>query len=133
MEARLWAQKKYALISKILIHPGSPGLDGKDLKTVFGNPMKKPDFRPALAAIRVARKERIQAMGMNPHAWKHHFIAYWDKTKHGGKQTSAAYIAADLLQKYGINAYEASRGLAYIMALQRMGELGYGKKIHCDT
>jgi len=49
-----------------------------------------------------------------------------------GKQTSAAYIAADLLQKYGINAYELYKGLKYIRELNRMGVLGPGKRIDCD-
>jgi aldehyde:ferredoxin oxidoreductase len=60
------------------------------------------------------------------------FYSYHDKYKHGDKQTSAAYIAADLLQKYGINAYETFRGLYYIWGLNRMSILGRWGKIKCD-
>lgn len=49
-----------------------------------------------------------------------------------GKQTSAAYIAADLLQKYGINAFELWKGLQYITSLNRMGILGQDKQVNCN-
>ncbi len=48
------------------------------------------------------------------------------------KQSSAAYKAADLLQKYGINAYEVNLGIAYIYDLHKLGVLGPGKEIECD-
>jgi len=59
------------------------------------------------------------------------FYAHFDKRKHG-RQTEAAYIGADLLQKYGVNAFEAWRGLEYIAGLNRKGILGPGKQIDCD-
>ena len=49
-----------------------------------------------------------------------------------GKQTSAGYIATDLLQRYGINAFELMVGLPYIRDLNKMGLLGPGKPIDCD-
>jgi aldehyde:ferredoxin oxidoreductase len=60
------------------------------------------------------------------------FYAEFDRDKHGGKQTTAALIATDLLQKHGINAYEAWRGLEYLIELNEMGILGSGKEIDCD-
>lgn len=48
-----------------------------------------------------------------------------------GDQTDAAYKATDLLQKYGINAFEMLAGLKYLMALSEKGVLGPGKDIHC--
>ncbi|MFC1851584.1 aldehyde ferredoxin oxidoreductase N-terminal domain-containing protein [candidate division CSSED10-310 bacterium] len=47
-----------------------------------------------------------------------------------GKQTSAAYRATDLAQKYGINAFEFMYGLPYLRDLYKMGVLGPGKKIN---
>ena len=60
------------------------------------------------------------------------FYSFHDLKKNGGKQTDAAYIATDLLQKHGINAYEAMRGLDYLIKLNEMGILGEGKEINCN-
>ena len=49
-----------------------------------------------------------------------------------GKQTDAAYTATDLLQRYGINAFELLMGLSYIRDLNKMGVLGQGKSIDTD-
>ncbi len=49
-----------------------------------------------------------------------------------GNQTDASYKATDLLQKYGINAYELFIGLPYLRALYKMGVLGPGKDIDCE-
>jgi aldehyde:ferredoxin oxidoreductase len=51
--------------------------------------------------------------------------------KHG-KPTDAGRIGTDLLQQYGINAYEATNGLNYIRDLSKMGVFGAGKAINCD-
>ena len=59
------------------------------------------------------------------------FYSFFDNQKHG-KQTMAAYMATDWLQKHGINAYEAWRGLEYILALNAEGILGKGMAIECD-
>ncbi len=49
-----------------------------------------------------------------------------------GNQTDVSYKATDLLQQYGINAFEMTFGLMYLRALHKMGELGPGKRIACD-
>ena len=49
-----------------------------------------------------------------------------------GKQSESAYIAADLVQRYGINAYELYKGIAYLRALYKKGHLGPGRAIDCD-
>jgi len=41
-------------------------------------------------------------------------------------------IACDLVQSYGINAFQMRPMLAYLKALHEMGILGPGKKIDCD-
>lgn len=58
------------------------------------------------------------------------FYSGYNKEKFG-KATKDAAIATDLLQKYGINAYEALRGLDYIVRLNKMGILGPGKQLNC--
>ena len=49
-----------------------------------------------------------------------------------GKQTSAAFVATDLAQKYGINTLELMQGLPYLRDLNKMGVLGPGKDIDCN-
>jgi len=60
------------------------------------------------------------------------FYSFYDKAKHGGKTTLAAFKATDLMQRYGVNAYEVWRGLDYLMGLYRSGVIGPGKEIACD-
>jgi aldehyde:ferredoxin oxidoreductase len=132
IEARLWAQQKYGV-----------DVENSDPSwwSWFGR--KKPQNRgwdqqenarlSACIGCNIGCKERAASgLGNESTCLESEFYAGYDKAKHGGKQTSAAYMATDLLQKYGINAYEASLGLVYIRALARMGVLGRGKTIDCD-
>lgn len=48
-----------------------------------------------------------------------------------GNQTTTTYRATDLLQRYGINAFEMGIGLPYLRDLNKMGILGPGKEIDC--
>lgn len=131
IEARLWAQQKYGL-----------DVENPDPSwwSWFGR--KKPQNRvwdqqenarlSACTGCSTGCKERsASGLGSESICVEAEFYAGYDKAKHGGKQTSAAYLTADLLQKYGINAYEALQGLAYLRALARMGVLGPGKGIDC--
>ncbi len=49
-----------------------------------------------------------------------------------GRQSRAAYIATDLCQKYGINAFELMHGIPYLRDLYKMGVLGPGKAVDSD-
>lgn len=60
------------------------------------------------------------------------FYSFADKAKHGGKTTQAAFKATDLMQRYGVNAYEVWRGMDYLMDLYRTGVIGQDKEIDCD-
>ncbi len=40
-------------------------------------------------------------------------------------------MSSDLLNKYGLNAFELNRGLPYLQGLHRSGDLGPGKAIDC--
>jgi len=53
-------------------------------------------------------------------------------TKGGIDDPEAKRMGADLLQKYGINAYHLWIGLTYLIRLNKMGVLGKGMKIDCD-
>ena len=131
-EARLWAQKKY-----------STDLNNLDASWYARFGRRKPQIQSwapperarlhACLGCHLGCKERSDTgYGNESTCVETSFYAYWDKSKHGGRQTSAAYIAADLLQKYGINAFEAMQGLLYIRDLNKMGILGRWGKIKCD-
>ena len=55
----------------------------------------------------------------------------FDMARHGGMPTEVTLIASDLLQKYGVNAYELMEGLNYYRDLYEMGVLGRGREIDC--
>jgi len=132
MEARLWAQKKY-----------STDLDNLDASWYAHFGRRKPQIRSwapperarlhACLGCHLGCNERTNTgHGNESTCVETSFYSFFDKAKHGGRQTSAAYIAADLLQKYGINAFEAMKGLYYIRDLNKMGILGRWGKIKCD-
>jgi aldehyde:ferredoxin oxidoreductase len=132
MEARLWAQKKFALD---LEHPDVSWFTNFGLRKPQSRYWEKHEKARLQACIgcHLGCKERSgTGYGSESTCQETAFYASYDKAKHGGRQTSAAYIATDLLQKYGINSYEAATGLAYIRALRRMGILDRGKKINCE-
>ena len=132
VEARLWANKNYG------VDIDNPDLSWyarfgrKKPQDRFWDPPEKARLHACLGCHLGCNEKTDTGYGNESACVETSFYAYWDKSKHGGKQTAAAYIAADLLQKFGINAYEASRGLSYIRDLSRMGVLGQGRKIRCD-
>ena len=132
MEARLWAQKKY-----------STDLNNLDASWYARFGRRKPQIQSwappegarlhACLGCHLGCNERTNTgHGNESTCIETSFYSFFDKAKHGGRQTSAAYIAADLLQKYGINAFEAMQGLLYIWDLNKMGILGRWGKIKCD-
>jgi aldehyde:ferredoxin oxidoreductase len=54
-----------------------------------------------------------------------------DRGKHG-KLTEASFVAVDLINRYGLNAWEIGEGLTYVKSLYDEGDLGRGKRIDCD-
>jgi aldehyde:ferredoxin oxidoreductase len=132
MEARLWAQKKYGLDLEI---PDQSWFSWFGKRGPQNRSWIQPDKARLQACIgcHMGCKERSDTgYGNESTCVETSFYSFFDKAKHGGKQTSAAYIAADLLQKYGINAFEALIGLVYIRELNKMGILGRGKKLECN-
>ncbi|MGE5482540.1 MAG: aldehyde ferredoxin oxidoreductase N-terminal domain-containing protein [Bacteroidota bacterium] len=130
-ESRLWSKENYAM------DPDQPttGWTGGRFGT---NPAvvsfwQKPEGgRPqsCFGCISGCRGRYPESHGNESSCVETSFYGGFDLAKHG-KQTSAAHIASDLLQKYGINAYEAFRGLQYIRDLNKMGVFGPGKQIDC--
>jgi len=132
MEARLWAQKKYSLDLERPDASWFSWFGRKNPQNRFWEKHEKARLQACIGCHQGCKERSDTGYGNESICTETSFYSYYDKAKHGGKQTSAAYIATDLLQKYGINAYEAVRGLAYIRDLNKMGVLGRGKKIECD-
>ncbi len=126
IESRLWAMKKYGY--HVDTRPG-----GRDPR--YHMCWEKPQNARLQACIGCSagcRSRWDTGQGNESQCIETAFYSKRDRDKHGGKQTAAAFIATDLLQKQGINAYEAWRGLEYIIELHKIGVLGLGKQIECD-
>jgi aldehyde:ferredoxin oxidoreductase len=132
MEARLWAQKKYSVDIQNPDPSWVSHFGWKRPQIRFWEPHEKARLQACIGCHLGCKERSDTGYGNESVCVETSFYAYWDKSKHGGKQTPAAYIAADLLQKYGINAYEAFRGLIYIRDLNKMGILSRWGKIECD-
>ncbi len=132
LKARLWSQRGYGLDPD---HPESSWYS-------WHGPMK-----PQIILWESEQKRRLKAcagchlgcreitgtgLGNETICVPSVFYRDADKEKHQGKQSESVYIAANLLQKYGINAYEAFKGLHYIRGLNTRGLLGPGMAIDCD-
>jgi aldehyde:ferredoxin oxidoreductase len=124
MESRLWAQRWYGL------HVDHRFGDRIPRIVVWDRP-EQARPQACFACHEGCRERYSTGLGSESSCVETDFYAHFDKRKHG-RQTDAAFIGADLLQKYGINAFEAWRGLEYLAGLHRKGLLGPGKQIDCD-
>jgi aldehyde:ferredoxin oxidoreductase len=132
IEARLWAQKKYGLDLEIPDPSWFSRFGPRRPQNRYWDKQEGARLQACIGCHQGCRERSETGLGNESTCVETSFYAYHDKRKHGGGQTSAAYIAADLLQKYGINAFEASVGLYYIRDLNKMGILGRSGKIKCD-
>jgi len=132
MEARLWAQEKYATDLNKLDASWFASFGRKNPQRLSWERPDKARLQACIGCHMGCKERSDTGYGNESTCVETSFYSFFDKAKHGGKQTSAAYIAADLLQKYGINAFEALIGLVYIRELNKMGILGRGKKLECN-
>ena len=132
IHARLWAKQKYGLDIENPDPSWFSRFGPKIPQNRFWDQQENARLCACIGCNTGCKERAASGFGNESICDESAFYAGYDKAKHGGKQTSAAYIATDLLQKYGINAYEASRGLQYIRALNKMGVLGRGKAIECN-
>lgn len=132
IEARLWAKQRYGLDVENLDPSWYSRFGSRRPQNRFWDQQENARLCSCIGCTTGCKERAASGLGNESICDETAFYSGYDKWKHGGKQTSAAYIATDLLQRYGINAYEASRGLQYILALYKMGLLGRSKKIACD-
>lgn len=132
IEARLWAQKKYGLDIENPDASWWAWFGRKKPQNRFWEQQENARLSACVGCATGCKERSASGLGNESICLESEFYAGYDKAKHGGKQTTAAYLATDLLQKYGLNAYEATLGLVYLRALARMGVLGKGKAIDCD-
>jgi len=131
IEARLWAQNQYAMDLKESNKSRGSFFGPANPQIIFWS--RSQDARPqACVGCHAGCRERsASGLGNESSCLETAFYSNYDKMKHG-RQSHAARIATDLLQQYGINAFEAKNGLDYIRDLNKMGVLGPGKSIACD-
>jgi aldehyde:ferredoxin oxidoreductase len=140
MEARLWSKRHYAvnldgsgpLPKKLQAGEHEYGFGSPSIPVVF---WKKPgQLRPqsCFGCHSGCRARHADGLGNESSCAETLFYVNFDRKQHNGNQTSGTYKAADLVQKYGINAFEMLGGLKYLRDLYKMGVLGPGKQIDCD-
>ncbi len=126
VDARLWAMNQYDYRMDHESGTRDPRL------FMWWEPPQHGRFQGCIGCSEGCRNRSDMGHGNESQCVESIFYSFYDMDKHGGKQTSAAYVATDLLQKYGINAYEAWGGLQYLDGLNKAGILGPGKEIDCD-
>jgi aldehyde:ferredoxin oxidoreductase len=124
MQARLWAQEAYGLRVDHRFGDRKPQIVG------YHSPAEGR-LVACFGCHEGCRERNGTGLGNGSSCVETDFYAHFDRKKHG-KTTEAAYVGTDLLQRYGVNAFEAWRGLEYISGLSRKGILGPGKQIECD-
>jgi aldehyde:ferredoxin oxidoreductase len=124
MESRIWANNEYAF--------NVDQQRGKERPlNYFWKGDKNARIHACVGCHAGCQERNSSGMGTDSTCLETAFYTWADKRKHW-RQTNASYIATDLLQKQGVNAYETTRGLPYILALAKKGVLGPGRKIDCD-
>lgn len=132
VEARIWAQKKYSLNLDSPEDSWFAVFGRRRPQNVFWKRRRKARLQACIGCHLGCKERTDLGLGNESTCQESAFYVEFNKRKHSGKMTNAVHIAADLLQRYGINAYEATRGLEYIRDLHKKGVLGPGKEIECD-
>ncbi len=131
MSARVWAQREFALnVDKVT--PAFSRFAPSKPQVIYWQQQKQARLTACIGCHVGCKERNASGQGNGSACFATAFYARFDRARHGGKQTQAAFAATDLLQKLGINACEALRGLQYIVALNKLGLFGPGKKISCD-
>lgn len=133
LEARINAKENYGQNLQDLKDGWVNGIGKKSSPTIFYDRLTD-EGRPqgCVGCIAACRGRFGHGKGSESSCVETIFYSAFNKKKFGGKNTIDTYIAADLLQEYGVNAYEALRGLEYIAKLNEMGIFGPGLEIDCS-
>jgi aldehyde:ferredoxin oxidoreductase len=126
IESRLWAKKKYGY------HVDHESGTREPRIFMFWENPRNARLQACIGCHEGCSSRSSTGQGNESQCIETLVYSGFDRERHDGKQTDAAYIATDILQKYGINACEAWRGLEYINELNKLGILGKGKQIDCD-
>jgi len=128
LEARIWQQENYAFDPENpwamvgTVFPSPPRYDGVWVK----EPVKEGGRRPsACVGCHSGCKGRYED-GLANEATCQGTMFYMDADTRDIQRRSS-----DLLNRYGLNAFELWLSLPYIRGLQHSGELGPGKAIDC--
>ena len=133
MEARLWAQKKYNLDLKNPKGSMFSRFGPIQPQAVYWKRTRKNGCLQACMGCHLGCRERTdRGYGNESNCIVTLVYTFFDLHKHGGKPTEGPYLAADLMQRYGINASEVRRGIEYLVYLFKAEKLGPGREIDCS-
>lgn len=139
VDARLWLNKEFTLdptdpriqenpaAARMMLGPGSP-----PVPNAFWQGPESGRPQACTGCPSGCRSRFESGKGNESSCAESMWYVPADLERHKGKQSDSVFIAADLCQKYGINACELLRGLPYIRDLHKMGVLGPGKAINTD-
>ena len=135
IQARLWQIKNYAFDLEDRTLSYSTDFQGSPVPMVFWGELANPvDGRPAggqrpkaCVGCHSGCRGRYES-GLGSEATCVASLFYWFSHTY---TKEIQYKASDLLNKYGLNAYELTYGLYYLYALYHLGVLGPGKEIDC--
>lgn len=131
INARIHAKENYAMNPNDPTDGWTGGRLGTDSSpTLFYDPISDGRPQSCVGCIAGCRARWEHGKGNESSCVATSFYGGFNKQKFG-KTTMDAYIAADLVQQYGVNAYEAFRGLEYLERLYELGVAGPGKEIDC--
>jgi len=130
LESRIWAKEEYGFNVNAPTS-GWTRFGSPTGTTTFGNNPGRGGPQSCTSCTGSCRGRYERNFGNESTCVESIFYAGFDRTKHAG-DTATNNRAADMLNRYGINAYQAWRGLEYLRDLNAMGVLGKGKQIECD-
>ena len=104
IEARLWVKQRYGLDVENSDPSWFSRFGPKTPQIRFWDQQENARLSACIGCNSGCKERAASGLGNESTCDETTFYADYDKLKHGGKQTSAAYIATDLLQKYGINS-----------------------------
>ena len=129
LQARLWAQQNYRGDLGKLSYSPFGGNSSKPANVRWREDLWEPARLSACIGCHIGCKT-ISNTGFGNESTCYETVFALEAISFFNKNSS--HKAADLLQQYGINAYEALLGYRYICKLNERGIIGPGKQIDCD-
>jgi aldehyde:ferredoxin oxidoreductase len=131
IEARLWAQKKYGLDLEIPDPSWFSRFGPRRPQNRYWDKQEQARLQACIGCHQGCKERSETGLGNESTCVETSFMHTMIKGSMGETDLSRIHRCRST-SKYGINAFEASVGLNYIRALNKMGILGRSGKIKCD-